>query len=239
MTRVGILSPDAADRLAKRMVANHPFPGANHAALERLLDRGEVRKLEDGASLCKEGDPGNELWFLLRGRIKVQRKDMSGTVRDLSLIQAPALIGHMAIIDRSPRSASCIADGEVELVALNTDVYDRLMAESSSAGSVLRRLLLSSLCGQLAQANSQIRSLVNEFTPEPVEEQESSTSARQRSAAEAKIEDRRKTEDRVVRLTAKLGGWSADLAELEELEQEIELVYDEDQKRRKEKRNLR
>ncbi len=47
------------------------------------------------------------------------------------------------------------------------------------------------------------------------------------------------TEDSVVRLTAKLSGWDTDLTELEELEQEIELVVDEDQKRRRDKRIVR
>ncbi len=236
MTRVGLLSPDAADRLAKRLVANHPFPGANHAVLEELLDRGEIRKMSSDERLCNEGDPGNEMWFLLRGSIKVQRKDMGGIVRDLCTIQAPALIGHMAVIDRSPRSASCVSEGEVELVALTTDIYDRLMTETSPTGSVLRRLLLSSLCGQLAQANSQVRELVDELTvDEPVPTPVPETTAQTKPMKPA----RDMTEDSVVRLTAKLSGWDTDLTELEELEQEIELVVDEDQKRRRDKRIVR
>jgi len=129
------------------------------------------------------------------------------------------------VIDRSPRSASCIAETDVELVALDTDAYEQLLAESTVSGSALRRLLLSSLCGQLTQANEQIRLLVQELT-----EDEDVPAPQEAQVREAKREQTRKsTESSVARLTAKLGGWDA---ELKEMEKDLELVIDEDQKRR-------
>lgn len=231
MTHHGPLSTEAADRLAKRMVANHPFPGASHAALERLLGQGEIRHLKAWEVLCDEGDPGEEMWFLLRGTIEVQRKDLDGEARELGTIVAPALIGHMALVDHSPRSATCVAQTDVELVVVRAQVYERLLNEASVTGSSLRRLLLSSLCGQLVAANGQIRQLVDDLTQNEAEATPIAPPAR-RSADPRK---RRSTDDRMVRLSAQLGGWDADLEELEELEQEIELVVDEDQKRMRER----
>lgn len=231
MTQLGPLSTEDADRLAKRLVANHPFPGASHAALERLMSQGEVRKLGAWEVLCDEGESGDEMWFLLRGRVEVQRKDLMGQARPLGIIDAPALIGHMSLVDRSPRSATCVAQTDVELVVVNSTVYDRLLSEASLSGSSLRRLLLSSLCGQLVSANAQIRQLVDDLTddePPP--------------PPPPAIWDKRKqkdTEKKVVQLTAKLGGWDANLAELEEMEQEVELVVDEDQKRNRDRNKFR
>ena len=53
-----------ADRLAKRIVAHHSFPGASHAAIERVLNLGEIQQFDHGATLCAEGQPGNDLFFL-------------------------------------------------------------------------------------------------------------------------------------------------------------------------------
>ena len=63
-----------ADRLAKRIVAHHSFPGASHAAIERVLNLGELQQFDHGATLCAEGQPGNDLFFLVRGNISVLRR---------------------------------------------------------------------------------------------------------------------------------------------------------------------
>lgn len=225
MTEMGTLGIDAADRLAKRLVANHPFPGASHAALEHLMAQGQVRKLAAWEVLCEEGEPGDEMWFLLRGTVEVQRRDLTGKLRELGTIAAPALIGHMALVDRSPRSATCVAQTDLELVVLDSGVYDRLLGEGTISGSALRRLLLSSLSGQLAQANAQVRQLVEDLSediPDPTN---------------APVPKKKKisTQDKVIQVTARLGGWDANLKELEEMEREMELVVDEDQKRHRKK----
>ncbi len=234
MTR-SVIGADAAERLAKLLVANHPYPGASDEVLGHVLGHGEFRAIHDGEPLCEEGDPGDEMWFLVRGKIMVQRTDSEGVKRELSTVKTPGLIGHMALIDRSRRSATCIAIGDVELVVMDALVYDRLIAEASATGSALRRLLLSSLCGQLAQANAQIRKLVEDLTEEP---RLARPKPQKPSPVKKEVKKwRKKTspEDQMTRVAAQLSGWGSELAELEKLEKEIELVVDEDQKRRRDK----
>jgi len=230
------LSPANVDRLAKRLVAHHPYPGAAHAILETLVAQGQLLKIADGETLCNEGDPGEVFWFLLRGEIKVQRTDPNGKIRELTTITTPALLGHMAVIDRSRRSAACIASGDTELVAINLQTYERLLVETSPAGTALRRLLLSSLCGQLAGANARMQELANTMTAAVEEANTNSKATAGRSSREP---SRDTAEHEVVRITAKLGGWAADLEDLAETEKEISYVVDEDQKRRNEKRTLK
>jgi CRP-like cAMP-binding protein len=233
MTEMGTLSIDAADRLAKRLVAKHHFPGASHAALEHLMAQGQVRKLAAWEVLCDEGDAGDEMWFLLRGTIEVQRKDLTGKLRELGTIEAPALIGHMALVDRSPRSATCVAQTDLELVVLDSSVYERLLGEGTISGSALRRLLLSSLSDQLVQANAQMRQLVDELAEDTPKPTAAPVSKATRRVAPEKRE--RSTEDKMIQMTARLGGWDANLKELEAMEREIELVVDEDQRRNRSK----
>ena len=149
-----------ADRLAKRIVAHHSFPGASHAAIERVLHLGELEQFDHGATLCAEGQPGNELFFLVRGNISVLRRDATGTDRVLSDMTCPNVFGHMSVIDGSMRSATCKANGPVEVVVLPRQMIDRLITEGSVAGVALRRLLIASLCDQLSQANGFVRKIV-------------------------------------------------------------------------------
>lgn len=213
-----------ADRLAKRIVSHHSFPGASHAAIERVLDQGELQHFDHGAPLCMEGQPGDELFFLVRGNITVLRKDGTGTDRVISDMTCPNVFGHMAVIDGSMRSATCRANGPVEVVILKRNVVDRLIGEGSVAGVALRRLLVSSLCDQLSHANGFVRKIVLDHSNDGNQPSTPESTAPAQGQSNPPEEDLRT-------LTAKLGGWETNLDDLEALEKEVEYVMDEDQKR--------
>jgi CRP-like cAMP-binding protein len=225
------MPPALVDRLAKHLVALHPFPGAAHAALESVIARGQLRTLQDGEVLCKEGDPGEELWFLLRGGVEVQRIDLGGKTRVLATIDKPGLIGHMALIDRSRRSASCVAKGTTHVVALDARTVEQLQQETTTVGTAMRRLLLSSLSNQLAGANSRMREFVAEL-----KEEQGDDEASVKEVSGDRV-DRANAEDSMSQIVDNLSGWGAsDLAELVEIEKDVSFVVDEDQKRRNKNR---
>ena len=221
------IAPIDSDRLAKRIVAHHSFPGASHAAIERVLTKGECTQLPHGAELCREGEPGNELFFLVKGNITVLRSDTNGKDRVLSDMTCPCVFGHMSVIDGSRRSATCRANGPVEVVTLKRFQVDELIAEGSVAGVALRRLLIASLCDQLTNANGFVRKIVLEH------ELGESAVKNQTPAVTSQPTTPKPTnhDDDLRKLTAKLGGWDSTLSELEDLEKEIEFVVDEDTRR--------
>ena len=54
---------------------------ASHAAIERVLHKGECEPLPHGSDICVEGEPGDEIFFLVRGNISVLRRDINGVDR--------------------------------------------------------------------------------------------------------------------------------------------------------------
>lgn len=145
---------------AARLIEAHPYPAADPEALARLLNRCQPLRLMDGAELCREGEPGNALFFLMDGAVQVWRRDNRQQARALALVEAPALVGHMALVDGSTRSATCSAVGHLRALVLDRTAYQALLSELSPEGTALRRLLLSSLSQQLTGGNRQLRSLV-------------------------------------------------------------------------------
>jgi CRP-like cAMP-binding protein len=172
---VGGLDRRLLYRQASRLLQAHFFPGSNVLSLVQLLGRGDAQVLSTGALLCSEGSPGNELFFLLEGKVRVMRRDAQGQLRELATIDAPALVGHMSLVDGSPRSATCTVAEPSTVVQLDRVVYQSLLKELSPEGSTLRRLLLSSLSAQLTAGNTQIRTLTaasGSPAPEPRAEKE-------------------------------------------------------------------
>ena len=223
------IDTDKTAVLAKAAITAHPYPGSSQAALQRVLARGVYAAHEDGTVLCEEGSLGDQLFFLMKGNISVQRKDAGGTNRVLTDSTQPRIFGHMAVIDGSRRSATCTAVGPVELVTLSRVELDRLLSESSIPGTALRRLLIASLCDQLSNANDFVCTLVQDLlVDENKKPPEPATSKKPSRKKADSIDQSMQT------LSVKLEGWDSDLAELEELEElekEIEFVVDEDTRR--------
>ena len=228
------ISQKDAEKLSKRIVAHHPFPGASHIAIQRVLAKGDYTKLPHGAILCAEGEPGDDIFFLVTGNISVTRKDTKGEDRVLSDMTCPCVFGHMAVIDGSRRSATCRASGPVEVVTLHRSQVDQLLTEGSVAGVELRRLLIASLCDQLSSANGFVREIVLKHAtpspdtpaPAPARANQTQNPLAQRKRPKSKPSVR---EDELNTLAAKLGGWAP--GELDTLQDEIEIVMDEDQRR--------
>jgi len=145
---------------ASRLIALHRYRGADANDLIALLNRLPRRQYGQWESLCKEGEAGDELFFLLRGAVEVLKEDTGGQERPLGTIKAPAILGHMSLVDRSARSATCRAMGPVVVATLDRAGFDALFDEHTAEGSTLRRLLAASIADQLAQANAHLRDLI-------------------------------------------------------------------------------
>ncbi len=149
-------------RLAQGFLSAHPYVVAESDALVSILSACTPRELAAGERLCEEGDPGIELYFLLRGAIRVLKANPSGGHTLLGTVEAPALLGQMAILDRTRRSATCVAVDTALVVVMDQPSFGQTIRSTGSDGHTLRRLLLSSLTRQLVHSNARLRSLTTD-----------------------------------------------------------------------------
>lgn len=186
-----------------------PVPGITTAGLAEVFCAGSPRRLAAHDPLCVEGEPGDAMYFLLEGAIRVQRRDPHGRLRELARMAAPCMVGQMALVDHSPRSASCVADERCFLIAIDRAVWLHLQAEPSARGSAMRRVVLSSLCTQLADANAKVKSLIGggpEVVVETPEEADDLLSLPD-TALQPLTDDE---SEEVMRLSGLLDGWTSE-----------------------------
>ena len=77
--------------------------------------------------ICNEGQPGNEMYIILKGSVGVFVTNAIGTLTYVATIGAGDFFGEMAIFDNLPRSASCIALEDTLCVAINEENIDRFL----------------------------------------------------------------------------------------------------------------
>ena len=184
--------------------------------------------LSDGDTVCVEGDQGEDLYFLIHGTVRVLKRGPSGGDKELAQVAAPALLGHMSVIDHSARSATCVAAGTCQVLALDRKTYAQLLTESSARGTALRRLLLSSLTRQLVSGNARLQAMLR--GPLPGEEEDVSP-AKSRRPSETARPRRRPPGDvegvDLLRTAGVLEGWQVDMEGIDS----VQTYEDEDMKR--------
>jgi CRP/FNR family transcriptional regulator, cyclic AMP receptor protein len=85
------------------------------AALEQLARASLPRKYRKGQILCNEGDPGESIYILEEGQLRVTQWTPTGDEAVLAVVDAPAAVGELSLLDGSPRSATLTAVGPVSI----------------------------------------------------------------------------------------------------------------------------
>ena len=109
------------------------------AALERLA---ELREYPEGSVVVSQDDPGDALFVLVSGRVKVVLYGESGREIILSIFKTSGdFFGEMSLLDDQPRSATVIAADRSRLLALSRrDFQAHIQAHPRTALRVLTEL---------------------------------------------------------------------------------------------------
>jgi CRP/FNR family transcriptional regulator, cyclic AMP receptor protein len=90
-------------------------------AIEDLTGRVTVRKVTVGSSVVTQDEPGDAMFVIMSGRIKVVMFGESGREVTLSLLRSGDSFGEMSLFDQGPRSAHCLAIEPTTLLVLSRD----------------------------------------------------------------------------------------------------------------------
>lgn len=103
-----------------------------------LLEAGHRRRHRAGDVLLIEGGPPTSVVVVLSGTVKVMKAGASGRGVLLELRSAGDVIGELGAVDGAPRSATVVALGDVDAVAVAADRFDGLLrARAGIAHAVL------------------------------------------------------------------------------------------------------
>ena len=92
-----------------------PFARLSEDERRRLVGAARTVDFPAGATLIHEGDPPEDAFVVLAGRVRVHA---GPDRRTLATLVAPALVGEMAAIDGKPRQASVLATAPVRALRL-------------------------------------------------------------------------------------------------------------------------
>ena len=116
-------------------ILNEPEPFENHSIkLDELARESRTRRYAAGQVLWTEGDPGEALLVLEDGQLRVTRMTGSGIEVVLSVIDAPAALGELALLDGAPRDASVIAQRAVTVRLIPRSAFFTFLRREPAVG---------------------------------------------------------------------------------------------------------
>jgi len=95
------------------------FASLGEAELDLLLQATTTKTLKPKDVLCRKGDPGNQLYGILSGSLKVTTTGTDGKDVMFGLMGAGEIIGEIALLDGEERSATVTAVEKTELLTLD------------------------------------------------------------------------------------------------------------------------
>jgi CRP-like cAMP-binding protein len=112
-----------------------------------------VSSIPSGLVLFREGEPGKEMYVLMQGTVEIS---VGGDVVEVAT--PGALLGEMALVDSSARSATVITRSDCKFVAVDGKQFDLLVRESPE----FARHVMTVMANRLRTMNERLKEAISE-----------------------------------------------------------------------------
>jgi CRP-like cAMP-binding protein len=145
----------AARPLAETLTSVPFFSGLDEAGLESVGRTVRSRRFRRGEVIFHQGDPGDALFIVMSGAIKISLPSDTGDEAILATLRAGDVFGELALLDGAPRSATAISLEPTETLVLPRQQFRELIATEPA----VRDALLASIAGELRRLTNHVEEL--------------------------------------------------------------------------------
>jgi membrane protein len=103
--------------------------GKTWTRLDDRLFRKFGRMYPEGSCIFKEGDTGRDLYYILMGRVRME-KSSNQMKKSLAELGPGEYFGEMAALNGAPRSASACVTEDSDIAVIDEETFHRLLRES-------------------------------------------------------------------------------------------------------------
>ncbi|QTQ12447.1 Crp/Fnr family transcriptional regulator [Treponema parvum] len=157
---VAKLYADSKLRYDKTTARKHrTLPAQNAAPAKGALKQFSLPAFERFAKMFEpeqviisEFEPGDCFYLIQSGEVQLV-KCVNGAKKNLDILKPGEFFGEMAILDNSPRSATCVAINQVELLEFNKENFQSLIAGNPQIALILLKLFCKRIYDQKRRLN--------------------------------------------------------------------------------------
>src|SRR6201995_3469088 len=156
------VTPRSRARSTLAVLRGHPiFCDLTPEALEQLCRYAKHFTLKRGAAIFSKGDPGNSLFAVLSGTVKISISSAEGRSAILNLISAGEIFGEVAVLDGRARTADATANTNCEIFIIDRREFIPFVRSQPA----LAMKFIELLCTRLRWTSDQVEQVILQDLP--------------------------------------------------------------------------
>lgn len=132
------------------------FSGLTPPALELISKVASEESHALGTRIFQHGDPGDKLFIILEGKVRISREVAGMGEEALAILGAGAVFGEMALLDEAPRSADALVHERCRLLALPKEAFEDLLFLHKDLAYEVLWSVVRMLTGRLRETNDKL-----------------------------------------------------------------------------------
>ena len=136
------------------------FADLDEGELARVVEVCKEQKFQGAETVFKEGEPGNRLYIIAEGEVRISRNIPGSGEEALAVLKKGSVFGEMAIFDRSERSTDAIANADSVLITISRSDFELLMDFNRDIAYKVLWAVVRLLSARLRVTNDNLRSFL-------------------------------------------------------------------------------
>ncbi len=146
------------------LVSTPFFGGLSDESLDLLISMLVERRVDVGATVVAEGDPGRSMYIVHSGKLVVSKLGESGRAIRMTGLGPGDFFGEMTLIEVQNRSATVVADSSTVLYELTARSLYAYYKADIQAYVIVMQNINRELCRRLRRANNRMAELSDALT---------------------------------------------------------------------------
>ena len=136
------------------------FTALTAEELGKIAELCETKRWESGAYIFREGEPGNRLFIIVEGGVRISREIPGAGEEALAVLKRGALFGEMAVFDKSERSTDAISHGGTTALTISRSEFEMLLEFNRDLAFKVLWAVVRMLSGRLRSTNDSLKSFL-------------------------------------------------------------------------------
>ncbi len=128
--------------------------------LAKLSNFCEMREMSEGTTVFIENMPGESLFLIKKGTIRISKMFAEGDEKTLVVLGPEDIFGEMAVIDGLPRSATARVAEDAELISVKKKDLERLCKEDAALALKMVSNIVRVFSKRVRESNEEYRDML-------------------------------------------------------------------------------
>ena len=125
------------------------------------------RRYPPGSFIFQEGDKGDTLYVIVRGKVEILKQKGEGEVLQIAALGRGTVLGEMSLLENERRSAAAFTTQETAMLEIKKEKLEKLFSRHAIIGYKVMKKIAVSLSQRLRRADSMIAHEVSHKIQEP------------------------------------------------------------------------